>query len=95
MICPVCEGSNLEHLTIFRFWCRDCRAARDNSMFCVFVYGEPACGARTPGSCNKTQPNCKRHGNFVRFGGFCSMTLASATTPREVALRLEALGIKP
>lgn len=95
MICPVCEGSSLEHLTVFRFWCRDCRAVRDNSMFCAFVFGEAACGVSVPGECAKTWRACGRFGNQVRFGGHCSLTIAQPVTARETELRLEALGISP
>lgn len=96
MICPVCEGSNLEPLTIFRFWCRDCRAARDNSMRCVFVFGEAACGVHAAAGveCAKTFKACGRFGNQVRFGGMMSPTLAGPVTAREQELRLEAFGLK-
>lgn len=97
MICPICESSNLEHLTVFRFWCRDCRAVRDNSMRCVFVFGEAACGVSAPAgtACAKTWKACGRFGNQVRFGGLCSTSIPGPVTARETELRLEALGFKP
>lgn len=40
---------------------------------CHFKFGSSECGITTGGMCNKTLPDCRRHNNSYRFGGYPSV----------------------